>query len=181
MLSYTHRTSTHSCCPTQRYWKEHKKEHKLKVRYVLSFSLFTCILSACSHSNNALHQGANTNLPSDVGLHGYSPVSYFDPGVAQRGDPAYAVVYKNRRYLFTNAEQVKTFNANPERFTPRYGEYCPYSLALGRRVGIDPTNFMIHDDQLFLFHDAIELSTVDVLQQQATFDRADKEFELIRF
>ena len=139
------------------------------------------ILSACAAKDEPLHRGAYTDLGPDIGLHGYSPVSYFDPGAAERGDPEYEYRYKGRRYLFTSVSQIDAFRSDPERYLPRYGEYCPFSLALGRRVGIDPTNFMVHDGQLLLFHDEIELSTVDVPSQQAIFDEADKQFELLRF
>ena len=143
--------------------------------------LLCTALTGCSTSNGPLHHGAYTDLEPDVGLHGYSPVSYFDPGVAERGSEQHAYAHKGRRYLFVSAQQIETFRANPDRYTPKYGEYCPYSLALGRRVGIDPTNFLVHDDQLLLFHDKIELRTVDVPSQKATFDAADKQFELLRF
>ena len=147
----------------------------------LASGLLMLVLVGCSYNDDSLHRNVYTDLPADVGLHGYSPVSYFEPGIAQRGDENFSVVYKDRRYLFVNEDQVATFNKDPEKYVPRYGEYCPYSLALGRRVGIDPRNFMIHDGQLLLFHDKIELSTVDVPRQQSTFEKADKEFELIRF
>ena len=147
----------------------------------LASSLLLLVVVGCSYNDDSLHRSVYTDLPADVGLHGYSPVSYFEPGVAQRGDENYSVVYKNRRYLFVDEAQVAIFNEDPEKYVPRYGEYCPYSLALGRRVGIDPNNFMIHDGQLLLFHDKIELSTVDVPRQQSVFEKADKEFELIRF
>ncbi|MEM7002131.1 MAG: YHS domain-containing (seleno)protein [Pseudomonadota bacterium] len=152
-----------------------------RARAALCVTVAAVVLAACATNEAALHRGPYTDLPADVGLHGYSPVSYFEPGVAQRGSEEFSAVYKGRRYLFVNAAQVAAFNANPGRYTPRYGEYCPFSLALGRRVGIDPTNFMIHDDRLLLFHDAIELSTVDVPRQKAVFEKADKEFTLIKF
>ena len=84
-------------------------------------------------------------------------------------------------YYFTSEEQVNTFKLNPKNYQPKYGEYCPYSLALGRRVAIDPTNFKIHNRELLLFHRSVELSTVDVAEHAAIFEPADKQFILLEF
>jgi hypothetical protein len=62
--------------------------------------------------------------------------SYFEKGLAEKG----------------KSEFQSTFNAYPKHYTPVFGELCPYSLAEGRHVAIDPTRFRIVGDQLLLFH-----------------------------
>ena len=138
-------------------------------------------LAACGTSPRHLHDSADASLPENIGLQGYSPVSYFALNRAERGDPAYSAEYNTRVFYFTSADQKTQFLKDPARYMPRFGEYCPYSLALGRRVAIDPTNFKIVDEQLLLFHDSVELSTVDVPQQREIFEEADRQFKLLTF
>ena len=128
-----------------------------------------------------LHRSPNSSLPENIGLQGYSPVSYFTDGRAEQGVPQHNFVYQGRIYYFTSEEQIEIFKNNPTKYMPRYGEYCPYSLSLGRRVAIDPTNFKIQEGQLLLFHNDVELSTIDIPLQSPLYQEADRQFELIRF
>ena len=145
------------------------------------YTLLCLVVAACGTSPSHLHDSADASLPDNIGLQGYSPVSYFALNRAERGDPAYSAEYNRRVFYFTSVEQKSLFLKDPMRYMPRFGEYCPYSLALGRRVAIDPTNFKIVDGQLLLFHDSVELSTVDVPQQSEIFEEADRQFKLLKF
>jgi len=116
-----------------------------------------------------------------VGIFGYSPVSYFEKNAAELGDASHSYVHEEQIYHFTSDEQIKLFKQDPKKYLPRYGRYCPYSLALGRRVAIDPTNFKIHNDQLLLFHSSVELSTINPSTQQNILEKADHQFKLLSF
>ncbi len=142
---------------------------------------FCWSLWGCASNPDQLHQSLDVSLPANIGLQGYSPISYFEHDRAVRGNPNYSFEYQKRIYYFTDAEQIETFKRNPEKYMPKYGEYCPYSLALGRRVAIDPTNFKMQDGQLLLFHDSVELISVDVPAQSLIFEEADRQFELLKF
>ncbi len=50
-----------------------------------------------------------------------------------------------------------------------------------RRVGIDPTNFSIVDGQLLLYHNSVELDTLDVQSQREMVDAAQTQFKLLAF
>jgi len=88
----------------------------------------------------------------ELAIEGYSPVSYFTKNVAERGNSEFQAEFKGKIYYLSSAEQVRLFNENPNKYTPRFGEYCPYSLTHGERLPIDPTNFKIIGDSLLLFH-----------------------------
>ena len=152
------------------------------VRMTLQWLFMACaclLLLACGTSSSLLHSSGDSSLPDNIGIHGYSPVSYFEHNRAERGNPDYTTTYKNRLFYFTSAEQIATFRKNPEKYLPKYGEYCPYSLALGRRVAIDPTNFKIHDGELLLFHNSVELSTVNVPAQSDIYSKADEQYHIL--
>lgn len=148
---------------------------------VLTIVILLIGISGCSNRSQFLHSPGHANLPKNIGVQGYSPVSYFEKNIAEKGDPQFTTNHKGRIYYFASADQVETFKKMPKKYTPRYGEYCPYSLVLGRRVAIDPTNFKIHNGKLLLFHSSVELSTVDLNDQKDTLEKADREYNLIAF
>ena len=118
--------------------------------------------------SNALEQTGSRaylhsfNLPGHgVALEGFSPVSYFE-GTAERGSALFAVEHAGVTYHLTSARQVATFQANPERFVPAFGGWCAFGMAVSDKFPVDPTNFEIVDERLFLFLrnpavDALEL------------------------
>ena len=120
-----------------------------------------------------------------LGIEGYSPVSYFEAGEPQKGSKAHTAVYNERRYRFTDAEQLAKFKADPEKYAPMFPNHCPYNLALGRRARIDPTNFKIMDGHLLLFHRSEEMDGRkrwnQAEDQQAMLERAKSEWELADF
>jgi len=95
---------------------------------------------------------AYAELPNNLANEGYSLVSYFEKNKAEMGLAKYSAEYEGKLYWFSSADQVDTFNSNPTRYLPRFSGFCAYSLALGRKVPIDPTKFKIIADQLLLFH-----------------------------
>lgn len=135
---------------------------------------------ACTSSSQRLNTNRlDSSLPKNIGIQGYSAVSYFEDNSAQRGVADHNFTYKDKIYYFTSEQQIETFKENPKKYLPKYGQYCPYSLALGRRVGIDPTNFRIHNDELLLFHDDVELSTIDIPSQNNILDKADEQSRIL--
>lgn len=120
-----------------------------------------------------------------VAIEGYSPVSYFEKNLPELGKPEFQSTYNGKTYLFASADQVKTFEANPKHYAPIFGEYCPYSLSLGRRVAIDPTRFRIVDGQLLLFHRSAEMDAMTAWDKSKDQDqilkRAKAEYTLFRF
>ncbi len=95
---------------------------------------------------------AYAELPNNPANGGYSLISYFEKNKAEMGLAEYSVEYEGKLYWFSSADQVDTFNSNPTRYLPRFSGFCAYSLALGRKVAVDPTKFKIIADQLLLFH-----------------------------
>ncbi len=121
----------------------------------------------------------------DAFIGGYSPVSYFTENKAELGSADFAVAHDGRVYYLTSQAQVELFEANPERYRPRY-DVCPFSLTTGKRRALDPTNFKVIGDTLLLFHkspgvDGLAGWNASGLTDQQLLDRADKQFVLLRF
>jgi len=120
-----------------------------------------------------------------LGIEGYSPVSYFEAGKPRKGSKDHTAVYNERRYRFTDAEQLAEFKADPGKYAPMFPNHCPYNLALGRRARIDPTNFKILNGHLLLFHRSEEMDGLKRWNQaedeQAMLERASNQWELFDF
>ncbi|MFU8833197.1 MAG: YHS domain-containing (seleno)protein [Wenzhouxiangella sp.] len=120
-----------------------------------------------------------------LALEGYSPVSYFDPGMPEKGSAEFSAVHNNREYHFTSAQQLASFEADPERFEPLFPDHCPYNLALGRAAAIDPENFKIADGHLLLFHHSEEMDAREQWEKHENeselLERARGMYTLFRF
>lgn len=82
---------------------------------------------------------------------GYSPVSYFEHGRAERGSPAHQARHDGHTYYFTSAQQAETFQAQPEKYAPAFGGTCAFGHVIGKDLEIDPESFKIVDGKLLLF------------------------------
>ncbi len=120
-----------------------------------------------------------------VSIGGYSPVSYFTKGVPELGSKDFAVTHDGRVFYLTSAQQVELFAANPDKYRPRH-EVCAFSLANGKRLALDPTNFKIIGGTLLMFHkapgkDGLAAWNASPLSDDELLARSDKQFLLLRF
>jgi YHS domain-containing protein len=100
---------------------------------------------------------ANNIDNSNIALQGYSPVSYLDLGLAQKGVKEYKSEYEKVVYYFTSAEQKSTFDKNPKKYLPEYGGYCAFGVYAGAKFRPDPNKFIVKDGKYFLYLYNIEL------------------------
>lgn len=114
-------------------------------------------------SANAIAQSKTANNIDDskIALQGYSPVSYLDLGIAQKGLKEYKSTYDGLTFYFTSADQKKSFEANPKKYLPQYGGYCAFGVSVGAKFRVDPNKFVVNDGKYFLFLYDLE---VDALQ-----------------
>ncbi|GAL74581.1 hypothetical protein JCM19275_3436 [Nonlabens ulvanivorans] len=100
---------------------------------------------------------ANNIDNSNIALSGYSPVSYLDLGLAQRGNKAFKSEYKKVAYYLTSAEQKATFDKNPTKYLPQYGGFCAFGIYAGAKFRVDPTKFIVEDGKYYLYLNNVEL------------------------
>lgn len=119
-------------------------------------SLFITMIWATSCINAQDKQAYNIDN-SGIALQGYSPVSYLDLGLAQKGNKAYKSVYDNVSYYFTSKEQKSTFDKNPQKYLPQFGGYCAFGMYAGAKFRVDPNKFIVKDGKYFLFLNNLEV------------------------
>ncbi len=90
----------------------------------------------------------NTDATGYV-IRGYDPVGFFTEGRPVPGRPDFSAEYKGGTYLFATAANRDAFKANPEKYAPRYGGYCAYGVAVGKKFDIDAASWRIVDGKLY--------------------------------
>lgn len=121
-----------------------------KISVLIGALLVTTMLVAQDNKANNIDN-------SNIALQGYSPVSYLDLGLAQKGVKAYKSEYKKITYYFTSAEQKAAFDKNPTRYMPQYGGFCAFGVYAGAKFRPDPNKFITKDGKYFLYLYNLEL------------------------
>ncbi|WP_420573443.1 YHS domain-containing (seleno)protein [Kordia sp.] len=116
---------------------------------ILSFLISTLLFAQDNKANNIDN--------SNIALKGYSPVSYLDLGIAQKGVKQYKSEHKKVIYYFTSAEQKSTFDKNPEKYLPQYGGFCAFGVYAGAKFRPDPNKFIVKNGKYFLYLYNLEL------------------------
>ncbi len=116
-----------------------------------SLVLVLFLAAACTGEPRSVAEQSRHGTDS-VAIDGYSPVSYFTDGKAERGTPDFAVPYDGLTYWLTDASQVELFNENPEHYAPAHRGWCSLMLTGSGNLAVaNPESFKIVDDRLLLF------------------------------
>lgn len=91
---------------------------------------------------------------SDVAAKGYDVVAYFEDGRATEGSKEHEIQYRGATWRFSSAAHQKLFETDPERYAPRYGGYCAWAMAQGKKAPGDPRHWRIVDGKLYLNYSA---------------------------
>lgn len=128
----------------------------------------TAMMYAQSKSKNLLNLNARGII-----LDGYDAVAFFTENKPVKGLPEFQYKYQDATYLFSSADHLNQFKANPEKFQVQFGGFCAYAAALGRTAPIDVNLFSIVNDRLVIQHNlrAVNGWNKDI---QGNLKKADK-------
>ena len=102
---------------------------------------------------NTLEKGLFGFKASDVAIRGYDTVAYFTQGVPVEGSEDFTAEHDGATWRFASREHLDLFEADPAKYAPQYGGYCAYGVAEDDLVKIEPENWTIVDDKLYLNYD----------------------------
>lgn len=91
-----------------------------------------------------------TPLFNNLAIKGYDTVAYFTLGEAKKGSKKFAFEWQGATWRFVSAEHLDMFKADPEKFAPQYGGYCAWALAENKLAPVDPKQWHIVNDKLYL-------------------------------
>lgn len=115
-------------------------------------TLFMVLLSLLTSAQMPAGKTFNNLNAEGIILDGYDPVAFFTDNKPVKGDAAFSFTYDNAKYLFSSAEHLSLFKANPAKYQPQFGGWCAYAVSLGRVAPVDVNTFSITDGRLFLQH-----------------------------
>jgi len=114
----------------------------------------------------------------DVALHGYCPVAYAVMKKALKGKPELTSIYKGKKYTLAMKKAKKMFDAEPEKYLPKYDGYCATALSMGKIVESDPLLFSIYKGKTYLFSNKMAKETFDK-NPDMIIKKADKNLQLL--
>ena len=95
-----------------------------------------------------------TSFFSNSALGGYDAVAYFTQGKPQPGKKQFTFKYQGVNWLFSSAQHLNMFKANPQQYAPQYGGYCAWAVAeKNDLVSGDPLRWNIVAGKLYLNYD----------------------------
>jgi hypothetical protein len=92
--------------------------------------------------------------------------------------PSFLPPTKGATYRFASAENRQRFIATPEKFLPQYGGYCAFAIALNQIVDIDPDEWAIVDNKLYLNNNFIS-QTLWSFDKTGNIARGDHNWPLV--
>lgn len=133
--------------------------------------IFIAFLALTTSTIFAQDNMANNIDNSNIALQGYSPVSYADLGLAQKGLQEFKSEYEKVVYYFTSAEQKAAFDKNPEKYLPKYGGFCAFGVYAGAKFRVDPNKFISQDGEYFLYLNNLELDAKQLWLSENDHDK----------
>ena len=117
---------------------------------VIKKMIMAIMVIASVNSVNA--QSVNTD-ENKLANKGYDVVNYFTTNTAARGSAEFSTINDGATYYFVNAENLKNFKVNPNKYLPQFDGYCSFAIAkMNKKVPVNPETFRIDDGKLYLFY-----------------------------
>ena len=91
---------------------------------------------------------------SSTAINGYDTVAYFTLGRPVKGLDSLSTDWMGASWKFSSQAHLDLFKANPEKYAPKYGGYCAYSVTRGYLVKVEPEQYALRDGKLYLNYDA---------------------------
>lgn len=121
-----------------------------------------CLLALCFAAGAQKYPPATTsggsgfallNLDDTVAVHGYDPAAYFTDRRAIKGKKWINERLGGATYYFHSRASRYEFLGDAPKYQPQVGGYCVTSMSQGRLEDIDPHQFVIYQNKLYLFRD----------------------------
>jgi len=89
-----------------------------------------------------------------IAVRGYDTVAYFTLSKPVKGSENIKSDWNGATWFFSSQEHKELFDVDPVKYAPQYGGYCAYGIANDYVVKIDPAQWRIVDDKLYLNYDS---------------------------
>lgn len=103
-------------------------------------------------------------LEEGKALKGFDTISVFN-GTAAIGKEHIKSVYLDAVYQFENEANKASFDADPQKYVPKYGGYCSIAVSEGVLVEANPKSSLVQDGELHVFYKDADEDTQDEWKQ----------------
>jgi YHS domain-containing protein len=117
------------------------------MRKLLSLLLLLPFVAISALAENKSLQNLDKN---NLAIQGYDPVAFFTENKPIKGKPEFKSAYEGAMYLFASAENKKSFEKEPSKYSPAFGGFCAFGVSRNKLVEIDPEAFQIVNGRLLL-------------------------------
>jgi len=90
-----------------------------------------------------------------VAMGGYDPVAYFKEGQPRQGLDQWSYSWKEAQWFFSNEENLKVFQSDPEKYAPQYGGHCAFATSLGKSEKGKAELWSIVEGKLYLNYNGL--------------------------
>ena len=116
---------------------------------------FLSLVMSFAFAASALAQTYINTVGSDdrTAIAGFDVVAFHTDKKAVAGSPAHAHEHLGAKWLFSSAESLNAFRAEPDKYIPAWGGQCAAALAEAGALSTKKLNgdFGFHDGKLYLF------------------------------
>ncbi|MFK7852553.1 MAG: YHS domain-containing (seleno)protein [Granulosicoccus sp.] len=127
---------------------------KLLITTSLLFLGLVTSAMAAERINTLEKKGLFGYEPNGIAIRGYDTVAYFTQDKPVEGNDKFTTQWSDATWKFSSQEHLDLFIAEPEKYAPQYGGYCAYGVANESLVKIEPEQWSIVDDKLYLNYNA---------------------------
>lgn len=140
------------------FWNKHESRKTpltfLAVLCLAFLSFVGSVQAAAPQINTLDKEGVFGKFKhSGIAIRGYDTVAYFTQNKPVKGDETITTQWNGATWHFSSEEHKQLFVAQPEKYAPQYGGYCAYGIANDYVVKIEPDQWQIVDDKLYLNYD----------------------------
>ena len=119
---------------------------------IITIRMIAVMIGATVLALNGACFAADFNVTSrGVAIKRYDPVACFEKGTAMRGYRALSYEWNGAQWYFSSRDNKALFMENPEKYVPQYGGYCAWSMSEGNKGIVNPEEWRIVDEKLYLF------------------------------
>lgn len=108
------------------------------------YLLLLVLITAAGQAADPIYQNGG------VAVGGFDVVSYHRMQNPVAGSPDLTHEWQGVTWRFVDETNRRLFQADPEKFAPRYGGYCAYALSRGALAPTDPEAWTIYHGKLYL-------------------------------
>lgn len=141
-----------------------RSQVRLSFHYIAMFLVAAFFVIATTNANAApkINTLEKTGLlgkfkESGIAIRGYDTVAYWTEGKPVKGSESFIVDWEGAAWHFASQENAQLFEADPAKYAPQYGGYCAYGVAQDALVKIEPENWVIIENKLYLnYNDGVQ-------------------------